>query len=169
LSVASSLGADIAFFLYEDTFCSAKNIGDKITPIHAKNIGGYIVIAYPGFESSTKNVYAKFKPSCMKKTRAKSKVFNNFVSSLEKSKPTKWKKFLFNELETAVLPYDRKISTLHKHLHKLSDGAALMSGSGSSVFAILGNEKRAKLVAQHIKKKAKIVFSTCFLGRKTRL
>ena len=80
--------------------------------------------------------------------------------------PGKWDNFLFNRLETAVLPFNKRLARLRKEMGELSGGSALMSGSGSSIYAVAGDKERAKHIAKKVKKKARMVFSTSLLGRK---
>lgn len=165
LKIAGELGADVSFFLYRDTFCTAKSTGEDLFPLHIKKMPVYVIIAYPGFSILTRNVYKNLKLPSEKQMLTKLDMLNKLKEDLETGVSlSKWKHRLFNRLGSAVLPFNKKMNGLYKYLDKLSGGASLMSGSGSSIFALTQDKKKAQYIAKNAQKKAKIVFNTCFLG-----
>jgi 4-diphosphocytidyl-2-C-methyl-D-erythritol kinase len=165
IKIAAKLGADVAFFLYKDTFCIGKGIGEKLFPLHVKKLPLHVVIAYPGFAVPTETAYKNLELPPQKQVLTKLGDLNKLKSALRQGLPLdKWKKFLFNRLESSVLPCNKRLGSLHGRLKKLSGSCALMSGSGSSIYAVTEDKKRAEVIAKAVQKKAKIVFNTCFLG-----
>ena len=164
--IAAALGADVPFFLCKNTFSAAGGVGEDLFPLNVKKTPLFLVIVYPGFSISTKDVYDKVKIPSRKQITASKSVFNKLKSALERGAPlNQWKKYLFNRLETPAFAINRNLKYLYKEINHLSDGCALMSGSGSSIYAIATDKKKVKGIAKRMQKKARIVFDTCFLGR----
>lgn len=135
MQMALSLGADVPFFI-EGRPAIARGIGEQLAYFEGLS-PLWVLLIYPGFGLST------------------ARVFKNVTLALTKSEkelryfPFKNGKFsvahhLHNDLEHAVGAYFPEVQRYKKAL--LSQGAmgALMTGSGSVVFGLFGNEHQAQ-------------------------
>ena len=139
--LGSQLGADVPFFLYDDTFCVAKGIGDKI--ISKKTPNFYFVLINPNFSVDTAWVYKN-----LRLTISKDDTIFAEDQDLER--------FLWhNELENVVVESYPEIGYIKELLLKNGALASMMSGSGSSVFGVFKDKKEAIKAKQEIEKSHK--------------
>jgi 4-diphosphocytidyl-2-C-methyl-D-erythritol kinase len=141
-SIASKLGADVPFFLIGGT-ALCEGIGDIITPI--KSIGKKnVILVNPGFSMSTALVYSRIKFP-LTKTRKIHKIHSSFYDWVLN------KDSLFNRLEEFVFPYSPEIEKIKALL--IQNGCiSLMSGSGSTVFAITDSKEHSDKVISNLSK-----------------
>lgn len=136
--IASSLGSDIPFFLTpEPSWCTGR--GEIVQP--AKPFVPLPVLLFkPSFGVSTQDAYGRF-------------ASGEEISGINYSA----RKFpfgeLINDLERPVFAKHRFLAELKQWLldHPATE-AALMSGSGSTVFAILKDPSQADVVADQARK-----------------
>ena len=145
LPAAAKLGADVPLFMYEDTFLKGEGIGEKLTPVPTPGPLPWLVLAYPNTVVPTKGVFARLI------------VYLGCASPLGR-----WKGLLFNRLEECVVPFTNSVRNVLLDLRKTNTDAVLMSGSGSTVFALVETEKDAKNLVRKIQSKDRIVFCTTF-------
>jgi len=113
--LAVGLGADVPFFLRGGR-CWATGIGERLKPL-APLRKTWLVLVYPGFGVSTREAYARVRlPARRQKWRSH-------------SCPR------FNRFEEFVFPQHPELIRLKEKLTQACGSPALMSGSGSSVFA----------------------------------
>jgi 4-diphosphocytidyl-2-C-methyl-D-erythritol kinase len=112
------------------TCALAEGVGERLTPLPSPR--GYAIIAKPAVSLSTAAVYAAFDAADV---RARPDT-DALVEGLRTGDRGKIRKNMMNVLEIAVLKEYPEIADIKKRL-AASDAAecALMSGSGSSVFA----------------------------------
>lgn len=168
LGVARKLGADVSFFLSRETFCIGQGIGDILFPVIAKKVPLRIIIAYPGFPLQAKDAYTNLKIPSQNQILTKLASLHKLKEYLKAGVPlAKWKGHLFNRLETSVITSGKRLAELRILADEVSQKSALMSGSGSSIFALADGVGKAKDIAKELQKKAKMVFDTCFLREET--
>lgn len=139
--MASSLGADCAFFVY-DCPMICEGIGDVMTPVMPNLVGHTIVIAKPaGVSISTKEAYSGVVPGSTSAPLRE-------ILSLP---PSQWQGKLINDFETSVFRIAPQISSLKQQMLKLGAVYASMSGSGASVFGIFENDTMAERAAEVVK------------------
>ena len=168
IDLAARLGADVPLFLYPDTFLKGEGIGEKLTPIPAAKQLPYVVLVYPQVAVSTREVFARLKlpepkeilTNLSKLDRLTSVVKNG--SSLEQ-----WKPLLFNRLEDFVLPFVPAVNEALGHLRQTSESICMMSGSGSTVFSLVGTSKDAQELAARLQHTKALIISTAFWGGPT--
>lgn len=136
LDLAKSLGADVPFCM-KNKPAHVEGIGEKITAISLKN-PFFVIIIKPEKGLSTKHVFEE-----SDKRELKHGNVNDVIKALETSDDELLEKSLFNSLEEtsiALVPEIQKVKDMLKN-----DGfkLVLMSGSGSSVFALTRNHKFA--------------------------
>jgi len=141
LDLGSRLGADVPFFLYDDTFCVARGIGDEIISKKAPDF--YFVLINPNFSVDTAWVYKNLRLTILKDDT----IFAD-DQNLER--------FLWhNELENVVVESYPEIGYIKGLLLKNGALASMMSGSGSSVFGVFKDKKEAFKAKQEIEKSHK--------------
>jgi 4-diphosphocytidyl-2-C-methyl-D-erythritol kinase len=142
--LGKKIGADVPFFFYGGT-CLAKGIGEKLK-ILKKNKGLIVVLIYPNVNISTKQVYSSFKLTKQVKKC-------NILSLYDTINNKKWQEFLFNRLEIPAFDISQKIENVKNKLLSYPILGALMSGSGSSVYAIVPKIKLAYKIKRDFKLK----------------
>ena len=164
IKLAAKLGADIPFFLSDDTFMLAGGIGEKLTPVK-NNLKDdiFIVIANPNLPSPTKEAYDGLKLTKVNKGLTNNSKIDKLVSEIEKGcSLKKLSPLIYNKLESSVFLYLKEVQELKEKLQDFGASAALMSGSGASVFALLGDHAKAQKVQATLQAQGYTVFLTRF-------
>ncbi len=143
-NIAKNIGSDVSFFIYGHT-AQATSTGYKLKQLQPLP-NCYILILKPKYYNIlTKSAFAKFD-----EISKKSKLFkinkietDEIITRINNNEPLQHycDKF-FNDFETVLNL--KVITKLKLKLKKLGAKAALMSGSGPSVFAIFNNISLAK-------------------------
>ena len=136
--LAAKLGTDVPFFLTAPR-ALGKGRGDEVTPVQA--VGKFdILLVYPGFPIATPWVYQNLN---LKLTNPQNNIsiLKKFLSG---SQVGKLGKCLFNDLEPIVIQRYPEIQAIKEDLSNLGAKGSLLSGSGSTVFAIFDNPDDAK-------------------------
>ncbi len=121
----STLGADCAFFVRcQPTM--AEGIGNIFSNVNLSLKGWHLVLVKPDDFVSTKEAYSMVHPAQPQFP---------LKETIEGS-PALWKKRLFNDFETSVLPLHPTILNIKEELYRRGAIYAVMSGSGSSVFGL---------------------------------
>jgi len=140
--LAAQLGADVAFFLKGGT-CLGTGLGDCLESIPGPR--ACFVLVFPGFPVATAEVYKALSlPLTNPQSIRKIKQF-----LLEDSSGA-WTRHLFNRLEEIVLPRYPVLQDLKKSLLSFGCSAALMSGSGSSVFGVVSSRQQGETIAKQL-------------------
>ena len=125
MKMGLEIGADVPFFLFKKP-ALATGIGDNLEECPVK-IPYKVLIIYPGFGVSTKDVYNNLNlrlTNCKKKLKS-SPFEREFDPEL-----------LCNDLESVTASRHPEINEVKEALFKTGAKGALMSGSGSSVFGL---------------------------------
>lgn len=144
--IGLELGADVPFFLADTPAALAVGIGEILTPV-APLSGCFVLLVNPGFSVSTRWVYQTFALTKEEKTT----IFRNFresagpagrlgLSVTVKGLPAA----LENDLETVTLTRYPEIGRIKEELLAHGAVAALMSGSGPTVFALFSDQQAAE-------------------------
>ena len=150
-SIGAELGSDIPFCLYGKTaLCEGR--GEIMTKL-SDNLRLHFVIAVANEHVSTPQAYKRL-----------DEIYSNFdgsvktggagyyealISDLKNGKLSE--KSLFNVFEPAVLPICPGAEKIKAKLKELGAEAALMSGSGPSVFGVFSDEASARQVAENLR------------------
>jgi 4-diphosphocytidyl-2-C-methyl-D-erythritol kinase len=130
--IAVGLGADVPFFL-RGGLCSATGIGNQLKPMKPL-LKTWLVLVYPGFGVSTKAAYAKV---------------NLPFADTPKRHVADPRQNLFNRFEDLVFPDHPELPRLKQELLNAGAIGALMSGSGSAVYGLVGSKQEgAQILAQ---------------------
>lgn len=148
IDLASTLGADVPFFLYDCRFAIGKGKGDEIIPLNSNIILWHNIISFD-FGLSTKVVYNNLNlgltPNLIDVKILLRFIRKNDVESLSAC--------LYNKLEEVVLNRVRVVGTVKKVLLKEGSYAALLSGSGPTVFGITKTREEAIWVKKRVQKR----------------
>jgi 4-diphosphocytidyl-2-C-methyl-D-erythritol kinase len=158
-SAALLLGSDVPFFLIKGAFAAGAGRGEILTPVKVKGRPPVIVLVYPGVPVYTGPVYRALEPAAYEEKAGNLKKLKVLIKKLESGQPLKdWGGLLFNRLEKPVLPRHKTVMRAREDLIKAGGRAVLMSGSGSSVFALAENRLTAEKIAKIIKKPGRRIF-----------
>lgn len=164
LAPAAELGADVPLFLYPDTFLKGEGIGEKLAPISSGKNLPWAVLVYPDTAVSTKGVFGRLVLPSSKDILTKLSNLDKLIRYIQQGVPlSKWEDVMFNRLEGAVLPYVVSVRDVKENFSALGANP-LMSGSGSTVFALTPDQEHAKDLAGRIKQKGRKVFIVHFGG-----
>ena len=135
MAIALKVGADVPFFLFGHV-AVARGIGDDLEAYD--NLPPFcVVLVCPKLEVSTAWVYRNLDLGLTNRDKDfKIRLFNKDFSSV--------KGFLFNDLEQVTIGKFPEIKTVKKTLLDVGAEAALMSGSGPSVFGLFKDTRQAK-------------------------
>ena len=138
------LGADIPFFFKEQA-CLVTGIGETLDSIEIPSTFS-LVIAFPGYPISTAKVYQAIDSEL---TNPEAQV--KMPASLGEGKG-RWR--LVNDLEIPVFAWYPSLRDMCNKLKGLGALEARMTGSGSSIFGIFGEETRAKAAVDALRTQA---------------
>ncbi len=137
MRLASGLGADVPFFIFEKT-AWAEGIGDILT--EAQHVPSFwFVLVNPGFSVSTKEVYENLNLGLTKK---------NINYRIRTAQRGDWLTLLQNDLEEVTAGRHREIGEIKQGLLREGAEGALMSGSGPTVFGLFEDEGKARLASK---------------------
>lgn len=122
---ARVLGADCAFFVGNKPAYATER-GDRFSPVTIDLSPYFMVLVKPPVHVSTADAFAGLKPA----------VPEISVKELINLPVTEWKDRLKNDFEEPIFAKYPEIAAIKDHLYHAGATFALMSGSGSSVFAI---------------------------------
>ena len=156
LELATPLGADVPFFVADCDSAWATGIGDKLT-YNQIAVSGWVVLVNPGFAVSTQWVYENFTLT----TGGNPFILGRELIIDDQGRVDMEKFTLYNDLEQVTVSRYPDLGQIKEEL--LADGAsaALMSGSGPTVFGLFDTEKDARVsLARFADRYGKNVFLT---------
>ena len=151
IALALTLGSDVRFFLQSEA-ALVSGVGDKQRPIAVGS--GLGVLALPPIYISTAKAYRSLKmplqPTLPSKTW--SWLREDVRQSLGASQ---WNKLcsLENDFESVIFPSHTELKRLKEAFFKEGADFALMSGSGSSVYALVDSKGKQEVIAKNMKSK----------------
>lgn len=152
VEIAASLGSDIPFFL-QNKPALATGRGEKIQSLDFFPVlkSAYILLVHPGFGISTAWAYQQLAhfPEALngKKGRAQ-----KLISALQGNSLKTAAGEFYNSLEAPALK-KHPLLVLFQEFFKENGAATLMSGSGSTTFALVDGQKAAENVLEKFKVK----------------
>ena len=152
-AIAVKIGADVPFFI-EKGCCLAEGIGDILTPIKNKT-NPFVLVYKPEISISTKWVYENLDLN-NKEEKNKDKLVE-----LLSDGNMKFYDGIFNVLEDVSITKYPEIEEVKNKFKNLGATNAMMTGSGSAVFAIFVDETKAKDALRHFEKER--IFFTKFI------
>lgn len=146
IALASSFGADIPFFI-NCVPARCKGIGEKMEPIEIKN-NYSVLIVKPSQGCSTKEVFA-----IADKKEYKYVDIDSVVKALKEGDDDLLAEVIGNSLEEAATSLVPEIAEIKKILKDAGFKLVLMSGSGSTVYALSTDSSLVKKVAKTLEYK----------------
>jgi len=155
--IASSLGSDIPFFLQTQP-ALATGRGEKIEPLRPFSAlnGAAVVLIHPGFGISTAWAYqalARF-PAALNGRPARAQKLISLLQSADLK--TAGAEF-YNSLEAPALEKYPVLALYQEFLRAHGAAATLMSGSGSTTFALAPNQTAGEQLVEKFKGRFGIV------------
>lgn len=163
--LAVKLGADVPFCLRTGTYLS-EGIGEKLTKLEDFP-KCHVLLVNPGIEVSTKWAYDALDEEIKNCQKEPSPVTHNsphpdidkLIEAIHENDLYKVTKNMGNILEIPVLKKYPEIKNVKEQLENHGAIKALMSGSGSSVFAIFDDEEKCKHAYENVKGEGYVRFS----------
>lgn len=143
--LAAKLGSDVPFCLYNGTML-ATGRGELLSPLSPLP-KCYVILAKPAVEVPTAWVYQEFKADRVQ-VRPDIAAMSKF---LEQGSIDGVAGKLANVLESVTIPAHPEIAKIKESMLKYGAMAALMSGSGPTVFGLAGCQKQAEVIANQLK------------------
>jgi 4-diphosphocytidyl-2-C-methyl-D-erythritol kinase len=151
--LAAELGSDVPFFL-QNKPALATGRGEQIQPMEnfAALDGAYIVLIHPGFGISTAWAYHELGrfPEALSGKMGRAQ---ELISLLKKPNLRNAAGALYNSLEAPALHKYPILSLYQDFLLEHGAQGTLMSGSGSSTFALAASKSKAEAIAEKFKNK----------------
>ncbi len=149
-ATALRVGADVPFFL-RNAPCRVRGIGELCEPCAALPVAGlHLLLLCPTISISTAWAYAAWDAlshsNFLTKNEAEAKEMN--------FRPVR----VFNDLEDAVFAAYPELAHLKRELFRQGAAAALMSGSGSSLFGLFRDRNTADAAAELFRKQGMRVY-----------
>jgi len=138
ISIGMKIGADVPFFLYEQSSAWATGVGERLHPWPGMPPITFVLVN-PGIEVSTAWVFKTLGLTCSRPI-AKIPRFPVRTSGLVR--------LLHNDLEVVTCQRHPVITTIKEHLLAGGAAGALMSGSGPTVFGVFDDQDQAGKVAK---------------------
>ncbi len=138
MELAATIGSDVPLFLF-DSAALCRGRGELVTPRHLPTLLS-ILLLKPEFGVSTEAAYSSWQDSVeIPEVSYAPQEFNGHI--------------FFNDLERPVFQKFVFLAAMKMWLLKQSEvGAALMSGSGSTMFAVLRDEADSDSLAERARK-----------------
>ncbi len=159
LAVAADLGSDVPFFLHGGTALGTGR-GEKIFPLPDPPCE-HLVVIFPAVQVSTAEAYRGLNLGLT--SSAEDHRIQRFRGQVEKNQ--RFLTGIFNDFEKSILPAYPSIREAKQFLETEGAKAALLSGSGSSVFGFFTDEESALAAARLAAKEVWRVFPAKTLSR----
>jgi 4-diphosphocytidyl-2-C-methyl-D-erythritol kinase len=150
LKIAEKLGSDVPFFLYGGTALGTGR-GERVELIEEIR-ENFLLIVTPPVKISTATAFAKLNRANLTNFSAKSilKICRNEVENLNVRQ-----KDLTNDFEESVFALYPEVKRIKEKLLELGALQALLSGSGSSVFALFDKKETRQATIKALRKEKK--------------
>ncbi|MBN2899981.1 MAG: 4-(cytidine 5'-diphospho)-2-C-methyl-D-erythritol kinase [Clostridia bacterium] len=140
------IGADVPFCIMGGA-AIAEGIGEELTPI-----GGlkeqWVLIAKPPISVSTKEIYTNYSTASIRAERP----FAALIKAIEDQDMTALSTLMFNSLEEVTFSKYKMVEKLKRKVQETGATAAMMSGSGPTVFGLYKSYDKGYKALKHIKK-----------------
>lgn len=155
------LGADVPYCIVGGTALS-EGIGEILTPLPDVP-KGYVLVAKPGINVSTRFVYTNLKLN----EETEHPDIDAQIEAIKEQDFRKMAGLMGNVLETVTIPAHPIIQEIKDFM--MAEGAvnAMMSGSGPTVFGLFEDKQLAEKACEKLRESrlAKMVFLTTFIGQ----
>ncbi len=146
MECARGLGADVAFFAADLPWALGRERGDKIEPVLLPAQMWHLLVT-PDFPIPTKEVYGAFRPA------AESPDVQPLLQALRNGDVSSARELLYNALEPAVEKLYPRICRVKSEMEAAGLRKPMVSGSGSTVFALCESREEAETAAEKVKRR----------------
>lgn len=155
------LGADVPYCIAGGTALS-EGIGEILTPLPDVP-KGYVLVAKPGINVSTRFVYTNLKLNEV----TEHPDIDAQIAAIKEQDFRKMAGLMGNVLETVTIPAHPIIQEIKDFMMREGAVNAMMSGSGPTVFGLFEDKQRAEKACEKLRESrlAKMVFLTTFIGQ----
>ena len=143
---ASEIGADVAFFLSPDPWAIGRGRGDEIEPQDFSAAFWHVLVT-PDFPIPTKSVYQAIRLSSVTRESAP------LIAALKTGKFSTLRGLLYNVLEPVVEGLYPAILNVKSEMKAAGLENPIVSGSGSTVFALCDSQEEAEAAANRLRLK----------------
>ncbi|NJO42211.1 MAG: 4-(cytidine 5'-diphospho)-2-C-methyl-D-erythritol kinase [Cyanobacteria bacterium CRU_2_1] len=157
--LAAMLGSDIPFCVTGGT-AIATGRGEQLSPLTSPDFLYAVLAKYGDIAISTAWAYKTYRqqfrdsyaPDNETLIGRKQRVHSGaIVSAITQRDGKRIGQLLYNDLERVVLPTYPKVAKLRQTLEELDTLGVMMSGSGSTVFALVDSQAQAETVCQQLR------------------
>lgn len=145
-TLAASIGADVPFFL-NNTPAHATGIGEILTPSDVSLAGYSLVLICPDISISTPWAFAAWDNAMLQRNGSNNKKEILTTTPSKDRKHSSRALWLFNSFEVVVYSAFPKLRAYKDKLMEFGAEGAVMSGSGSSIFALYREMEQAARAA----------------------
>lgn len=155
------LGADVPYCIVGGTALS-EGIGEILTPLPDVP-KGYVLVAKPGINVSTRFVYTNLKLN----EETEHPDIDAQIEAIKEQDFRKMAGLMGNVLETVTIPAHPIIQEIKDFMMREGAVNAMMSGSGPTVFGLFEDKQLAEKTCEKLRESrlAKMVFLTTFIGQ----
>lgn len=150
--LAAKIGSDVAFFVYECSFAEGLGRGERIKPLKdLRNLRFWHILVAPKLHVATPLVYNQWDRLSAGLTRRHLDV-KILRLCLKGGSVSLISKLLVNDLEKATFKLYPEVRHIKDNFIRLGLKNSLMSGSGSSVFAVVASKKEGLALRKNMLK-----------------
>ncbi|MGB3912433.1 MAG: 4-(cytidine 5'-diphospho)-2-C-methyl-D-erythritol kinase [Syntrophomonadaceae bacterium] len=153
LRAAAEVGSDVPFFIKGGT-ALAEGRGEKLTELPQLPVF-WLVLVKPPFTVSTAEIYSLYQ------SKEKEPRTPGLIAALQKGEYHKIPALLGNDLEGVTVSLYPEIGEIKEQLLLLGASAALMSGSGPTVFGLFHDQGTARQAAERMRKESGLDVFVC--------
>lgn len=154
VNFSSQLGTDVPFCLRKGT-ALLRGKGDEVHPLPSIK-DGWVVLVYPNIPISTSWAYSRISHRLTYKRLNGKLSIANLKKRIESRGVQGIKDLLYNKLEEVVFEEFPLVAEVKKKLGKKGAKNILMSGSGSTIFALVKNVEEGEKLATCIQGSEKV-------------
>ncbi len=157
LQLAAGLGADVPFFLLDGP-AWAEGIGERLTPCDVSLAGLHMVLIQPDVAVSTAWAYRAW-DEAQKEDESTNAKRPNFSLTATPAAPILSRSnalWLYNSFESVVFEAFSQLRRIRETALSSGAAGALMSGSGSALFALFRTQQAAKQATGKLQKLADV-------------
>jgi 4-diphosphocytidyl-2-C-methyl-D-erythritol kinase len=145
IALAAEVGSDVPFFASGHTAALARGRGEQLEPFSLR-APAWVVLAWPGTELATADVYARYRPPACGRERVDELAAEPFVTA----DVAQLAALVENDLAAPAEELCPASAALRARLLAAGALAASVSGSGSAVFALYAAEDTARATAERL-------------------
>jgi 4-diphosphocytidyl-2-C-methyl-D-erythritol kinase len=159
IRLAAKLGSDIPFFILESSYAVGNGRGEVLTAVPSR-LKLWHVLVTPRLHVLAKDVYGRMEPGWLKPRGTDARML---AARIKKGDRNFVGRNLFNSLQAAVLALHPSLDKIRQDLTAAGASAAIVSGSGPTVFGLTESRASALKLAAAMRRRhpSKRVFTAC--------